>query len=97
MGYKVLTNEEYDQFQKDMNLASDNLSTKDEQERQILDKMERDFQTLCVTGVEDLLQNGVRETIFTLTEANIKVWMLTGDKLETAKCIAISTGFKKSN
>ena len=50
-----------------------------------------------MTGVEDLLQNNVRNTIFTLREANIKVWMLTGDKLETAKCIAISTGFKKAN
>lgn len=66
-------------------------------EKEIIDDLERDFKTLCVTGVEDLLQNQVRDTIFTLREANIKVWMLTGDKLETAKCIAISTGFKKRN
>lgn len=31
-----------------------------------------------------------------LKEASINVWMLTGDKLETAKCIAISTGFKSN-
>lgn len=30
-----------------------------------------------------------------LKEAGINIWMLTGDKMETAKCIAISTGFKK--
>lgn len=49
---------------------------------------------LGVTGVEDLLQDDVKQVISTLREAGIKVWMLTGDKLETAKCIAISTGFK---
>ena len=49
---------------------------------------------LGVTGVEDLLQDDVKSVIFTIREAGIKVWMLTGDKLETAKCIAISTGFK---
>ena len=29
--------------------------------------------------------------------AGIKVWMLTGDKMETAKCIAVSTGLKTRN
>ena len=42
------------------------------------------------TGVEDSLQAGVPETIKSLREANIKVWMLTGDKLETAENIAKS-------
>ena len=31
-----------------------------------------------------------------LKEAGINIWMLTGDKLETAKCISISTGFKSN-
>ena len=34
------------------------------------------------------------ETIETLRQAGIKIWMLTGDKIDTAKCIAISTGLK---
>lgn len=34
------------------------------------------------------------ETIETLRQAGIQIWMLTGDKIETAKCIAISTGLK---
>ena len=49
---------------------------------------------LAVTGVEDKLQENVLETIETLRQAGIKIWMLTGDKIETAKCIAISTGLK---
>jgi len=49
---------------------------------------------LGVTGVEDKLQVNVQPTIESLRSAGIKVWMLTGDKVETAKCIAISAGLK---
>ncbi len=49
---------------------------------------------LGVTGVEDKLQDDVLKTIETLRSAGIQVWMLTGDKNETAKCIAISAGIK---
>jgi phospholipid-translocating ATPase len=47
---------------------------------------------LAVTGVEDRLQDHVLETIEKFRDAGIQVWMLTGDKIETAKCIAIATG-----
>jgi phospholipid-translocating ATPase len=40
------------------------------------------------------LQNEVAITIESLRSAGIQVWMLTGDKVETATCIAISAGFK---
>jgi phospholipid-translocating ATPase len=49
---------------------------------------------LAVTGVEDKLQPEVLQTIETLRSAGLSIWMLTGDKVETAKCIAISTGLK---
>ena len=49
---------------------------------------------LAVSGVEDKLQEEVQATIEALRFANIKIWMLTGDKVETAKCIAISAGIK---
>ena len=49
---------------------------------------------LSVTGVEDRLQEHVLETIEKFRAAGIQVWMLTGDKVETATCIAISAGFK---
>ena len=52
---------------------------------------------LGITGVEDKLQDKVKETIEVLSNAGIKVWMLTGDKVETAKCIAVGTGIKKHN
>lgn len=43
------------------------------------------------TGIEDLLQEGVPETISALRSAGIVVWVLTGDKPETAINIAYST------
>ncbi|KAH8914461.1 phospholipid-transporting ATPase, partial [Atractiella rhizophila] len=53
--------------------------------------LERDLELLGVTGVEDKLQEDVKMTLELLRNAGIKVWMLTGDKIETATCIAIST------
>jgi P-type E1-E2 ATPase len=50
-----------------------------------------------VTAVEDLLQEDVQKSIRYLRKAGIKVWMLTGDKLETAKSISISSGLFNPN
>ena len=47
-----------------------------------------------ITGVEDKLQDDVAHTIENLRNAGIYVWMLTGDKMETAICIAILSGLK---
>ena len=57
-------------------------------------ELEREMDFLGVTGVEDKLQENVELTIESLKAAGIQIWMLTGDKIETAKCIAISTGLK---
>lgn len=48
------------------------------------------YNLLGATGIEDRLQNGVPETIDALREAGMHVWMLTGDKQETAVNIARS-------
>ncbi|XP_063057432.1 phospholipid-transporting ATPase IC [Engraulis encrasicolus] len=48
------------------------------------DSMEQQLTLLGVTAIEDRLQDGVPETIATLRQAGIKVWVLTGDKTETA-------------
>ena len=62
--------------------------------RQLVDSLEKDSKFLFITAVEDLLQRDVKMTIHMIKEGNIKPWMLTGDKLETAICISTSTGFK---
>ncbi|XP_036177191.1 probable phospholipid-transporting ATPase IIB isoform X2 [Myotis myotis] len=57
----------------------------------VVESLEREMQLLCLTGVEDRLQADVRPTLEMLRNAGIKIWMLTGDKLETATCIAKSS------
>lgn len=52
--------------------------------------IEKDFFLLGATAIEDRLQDGVPETIHTLQTAGIKVWVLTGDRQETAINIGMS-------
>ncbi len=52
--------------------------------------IERDFSLLGATAIEDKLQDGVPDTIHTLQEAGIKIWVLTGDRQETAINIGMS-------
>lgn len=51
---------------------------------QISDELERDLRLLGATAIEDSLQDGVPEAIADLKRAGIKIWVATGDKLETA-------------
>jgi phospholipid-translocating ATPase len=53
--------------------------------------LENDLELLGVTGVEDKLQPHVKPSLELLRNAGIKIWMLTGDKVETARCVAISS------
>jgi len=52
--------------------------------------LEKDVELLGLTGVEDKLQKDVKSSIELLRNAGIKIWMLTGDKVETAKCVSIN-------
>ncbi len=52
--------------------------------------IEKDLFLLGATAIEDKLQNGVPDTIYTLAQAGVKVWVLTGDRQETAINIGFS-------
>lgn len=70
-----------------------------DRERKLCDAasmLEKDFDILGATGVEDRLQEGVPECIRQLAQAGINVWMLTGDKSETAISVAYSCGMLNS-
>ena len=56
------------------------------------DEIERDLELVGVTAVEDKLQDQVPETLSKFANAGIKVWVLTGDKKETALNIGFSCG-----
>lgn len=56
----------------------------------LIDDIERNLTLIGATAVEDKLQEDVPETLADFLKANINVWMLTGDKLETAENIGRS-------
>lgn len=63
----------------------------------VVQDIQHSMTLLGITRVEDRLQDQVRESVENLKKAGIRAWMLTGDKAETAKCIAIGAGLKNSN
>ncbi|CAL8073717.1 unnamed protein product [Calicophoron daubneyi] len=54
--------------------------------------IESELTPVCVTGVEDKLQPGVKECLQSLREAGIQIWVLTGDKEETAITVSQAAG-----
>jgi len=62
------------------------MEEREEKVEAVSDEMERGLRLLGATAIEDKLQDGVPEAIADLKRAGIKVWVATGDKLETAIC-----------
>jgi len=59
---------------------------------EVADLVEKSFEVVGATAIEDRLQDGVPQTLKCLREAGIKTWVLTGDKVETAINISFSAG-----
>ena len=57
---------------------------KDEAINEVAEEIELDFDLIGSTAIEDKLQEDVGETIFDIKRAGIQLWVLTGDKIETA-------------
>uniref|UniRef100_A0A671UR84 Phospholipid-transporting ATPase n=1 Tax=Sparus aurata TaxID=8175 RepID=A0A671UR84_SPAAU len=84
--------EEYIEVDRHLNAARTALQQREERLQEAFGYIERDLQLLGATGVEDKLQDKVQETIEALRLAGIKVWVLTGDKHETAVSVSLSCG-----
>ncbi|XP_033015782.1 probable phospholipid-transporting ATPase VD isoform X2 [Lacerta agilis] len=87
---KVLSDEEYNEWLKGHYAAEHNIECRDGMLLESMQRLENQLTLLGATGIEDRLQEGVPETIEALRKAGIKIWMLTGDKSETAINIAHS-------
>lgn len=70
--------------------AAEALVNREEQMEMVADEIEQELTLLGGTAIEDRLQEGVPATISLLGEAGIKIWVLTGDKVETAINIGYS-------
>ncbi|KAG5637700.1 hypothetical protein H0H81_003555 [Sphagnurus paluster] len=92
MARKRLGSQLYAEFKARYHEASVRLDGRNEAMAAVVAEfLEHDLELLGLTGVEDKLQDDVKSTLELLRNAGIKIWMLTGDKIETARCIAIST------
>lgn len=89
--YKPLKDEEIEPFIKSFQEAQSSIVNRSENILASFRRICNNMELLGVTGVEDKLQENVPETLEALEAAKIKVWMLTGDKMETAICIALSS------
>ncbi|KAK0615781.1 hypothetical protein B0T17DRAFT_497326 [Bombardia bombarda] len=87
---RELSEQEYIEWRKEHNLAATALENREEKLEEIADKIEQDLTLLGGTAIEDRLQDGVPDTIALLADAGIKLWVLTGDKVETAINIGFS-------
>ena len=96
MGMRVLDESEYNAFAHECAEAEKDIMQRDKNLAQIYDRFERGLVLLGATAVEDRLQDNVPQTINDLQEAGIKIWMLTGDKLETAENIGYSCKLLKN-
>ncbi|CAI9565213.1 unnamed protein product [Staurois parvus] len=85
---KSLTEEQYQDFEARYVQAKLSVHDRSLKVATVIESLEMEMELLCLTGVEDQLQADVRPTLETLRNAGMKVWMLTGDKLETATCTA---------
>lgn len=87
---KTITKLEYQDFIQKLNIANLDLLNKAARVNSVVDEFEQEFDLVGATVVEDKLQDKVPETIMRLKLADIKVWMLTGDSVDTAKKIGLS-------
>ncbi|KAF7187235.1 putative phospholipid-transporting ATPase DNF3 [Pseudocercospora fuligena] len=83
-GHRFLSEDEYRSWKKIYHDATTSLVNRTELIEKAGDMIEQHLELGGATAIEDKLQKGVPETIDRLRRANIKMWMLTGDKRETA-------------
>jgi magnesium-transporting ATPase (P-type) len=91
LGVRFLTEDECSQWLEDHKIASTSIKNRDEKLTAVAMAIERNLHVVGATAIEDKLQVGVPKTIATLAKAGIKLWVLTGDKRETAVEIGYST------
>ncbi|KAL3510901.1 hypothetical protein ACH5RR_030302 [Cinchona calisaya] len=101
LAYRILSEEEYKVFNEKFLEAKNSVSADREALiDEVTESIEKDLILLGATAVEDKLQPGVPECVDKLAQAGIKIWVLTGDKMETAinigyACSLLRQGMKQ--
>ncbi|XP_064555729.1 phospholipid-transporting ATPase IF isoform X1 [Drosophila montana] len=89
---REISETEYQEFISSLAQANSSLENRKQLCEECYSKIESDLDLLGATAVEDALQDDVADTLVSLQAAGIKIWVLTGDKVETALNIALSCG-----
>lgn len=87
---RTLTWSQYSEWNRRHEEAASSLDHREEKMEAVADSIERELILLGGTAIEDRLQDGVPDSIALLAQAGIKLWVLTGDKVETAINIGFS-------
>uniref|UniRef100_A0A4W6FWD3 Phospholipid-transporting ATPase n=1 Tax=Lates calcarifer TaxID=8187 RepID=A0A4W6FWD3_LATCA len=90
LAYRDLSEDEWEAWSASHRCADKATDCREDRLAAAYEQIEQDMMLLGATAIEDKLQEGVPETIAVLSLANIKIWVLTGDKQETAVNIGYS-------
>ncbi|CDF90584.1 ZYBA0S07-04434g1_1 [Zygosaccharomyces bailii CLIB 213] len=90
LAMRDISDAEYSEWSKIYESAATSLEDRQQKLDDAAELIEKDLILLGATAIEDKLQDGVPETIHTLQEAGLKIWVLTGDRQETAINIGMS-------
>ncbi|KAK9063424.1 hypothetical protein SSX86_017294 [Deinandra increscens subsp. villosa] len=88
LAYRDLNPETYESWNEKFIQAKSSLRDRERKLDEVAELIEKDLTLIGCTAIEDKLQEGVPSSIEILSRAGIKIWVLTGDKLETAINIA---------
>ena len=97
VGKTTVSADFYAGWKKRFKAAEDSLENRDEKRMEVMEEIEKNLELMGVTAIEDKLQDGVGDALTKFRGADIKVWMLTGDKVDTAinigfSCSLLDTG-----
>ena len=90
LAYRILGIDEYNEYKLLIKEANNDILNRGANLNRVYNKIESGLSVIGVTAVEDKLQEDVDNTLSALRRAGIKIWVLTGDKLETAVNISKS-------
>ena len=94
---RLLSEEEYQNWSREHDIAAAAIIDREEKMEEVASKIEQELMLIGGTAIEDRLQDGVPDTIQLLADAGIKLWVLTGDKVETAINIGFSCNLLNNN
>lgn len=90
LAYREISEKAYEGWAREYDAAVTSLDNRQEKVDAAAAKIEKNLELVGATAIEDKLQEGVPDTIHMLQEAGIKIWVLTGDRQETAINIGMS-------